>query len=68
MLANQVQRRVTPGSQSQQSTNEKALNGAIVLLVEDEALIRLTTTEMLSDIGCEVKEASYGSRGPEDPG
>jgi DNA-binding NtrC family response regulator len=28
-----------------------------VLLVEDDALIRLTTTEMLSDIGCKVKEA-----------
>ena len=58
VLANQVQRRVPPGSQSQQSTNETALKGAIVLLVEDECLIRLTTTEMLSDIGCEVREAS----------
>ena len=58
VLANQVQRRVPPGSQSQQSTNETALKGAIVLLVEDEGLIRLTTTEMLSDIGCEVREAS----------
>jgi DNA-binding NtrC family response regulator len=28
-----------------------------VLLVEDDDLIRITTTEILSDIGCKVKEA-----------
>ena len=28
------------------------------MLVEDDDLIRLTTTEMLSDIGCKVREAS----------
>ena len=33
------------------------LKGATVLLVEDDDLIRLTTTEMLSDIGCKVREA-----------
>src|SRR6185369_3193320 len=43
---------------SQHSANEKTLKGATVLLVEDDDLIRLATTEMLSDIGCKVKEAS----------
>jgi PAS domain S-box-containing protein len=56
VLANQAQRRVAQGSQH--SANEKTLKGAIVLLVEDDYLIRLTTTEMLSDIGCKVKEAN----------
>src|SRR3984893_10888255 len=56
VLANQAQRRVAQGSQH--SANEKTFKDATVLLVEDDDLIRLTTTEMLSDIGCNVKEAS----------
>jgi PAS domain S-box-containing protein len=56
VLANQAQRRVAQGSQH--SANEKTFQDAAVLLVEDDDLIRLTTTEMLSDIGCKVKEAS----------
>ena len=56
VLANQAQRRVAQGSQH--SANEKTFKAAAVLLVEDDDLIRLTTTEMLSDIGCKVKEAS----------
>ena len=56
VLANQAQRRVAQGSQH--SANEKTFKDATVLLVEDDDLIRLTTTEMLSDIGCKVKEAS----------
>jgi PAS domain S-box-containing protein len=56
VLANQAQRRVAQGSQH--SAKEKTFEDAIVLLVEDDDLIRLTTTEMLSDIGCKVKEAS----------
>jgi PAS domain S-box-containing protein len=56
VLANQAQRRVAQGSQH--SANEKTVKDATVLLVEDDDLIRLTTTEMLSDIGCRVKEAS----------
>jgi len=56
VLANQAQRRVALGSQH--SANEKTLKDAAVLLVEDDDLIRLTTTEMLSDFGCKVKEAS----------
>jgi PAS domain S-box-containing protein len=56
VLANQAQRRVAQGSQH--SVNEKIFEDATVLLVEDDDLIRLTTTEMLSDIGCKVKEAS----------
>jgi PAS domain S-box-containing protein len=56
VLANQAQRRVAQGSQH--SANEKTIKDATVLLVEDDDLIRLTTTEMLSDIGCKVKEAS----------
>ena len=55
VLANQAQRRVAQGSQH--SANEKTFKDATVLLVEDDDLIRLTTTEMLSDIGCKVKEA-----------
>jgi PAS domain S-box-containing protein len=56
VLANQAQRRVAQGSQH--SANEKAFKDATVLLVEDDDLIRITTTEMLRDIGCKVKEAS----------
>ena len=55
VLANQAQRRVAQGSQH--SANEQTLENATVLLVEDDYLIRITTTEMLSDIGCKVKEA-----------
>ncbi len=53
VLANQAQRRVAQGSQH--SAKEKTLEDATVLLVEDDDLIRITTTEMLSDIGCKVK-------------
>lgn len=56
LLANQAQRRVAQGSQH--SADEKSFKDATVLLVEDDDLIRLTTTEMLNDLGCNVKEAS----------
>jgi DNA-binding NtrC family response regulator len=56
VLANHAQRRVAQGAQH--SAKESTLKNATVLLVEDDALIRLTTTEMLSDIGCKVREAS----------
>ena len=56
VLANQAQRRVAQGAQH--LANEKTVKDATVLLVEDDDLIRLTTTEMLNDIGCKVKEAS----------
>ena len=56
VLANQAQRRVATRG-SRQPTNEAALNGATVLFVEDDELIRSTTTEMLSDIGCQVRVA-----------
>jgi PAS domain S-box-containing protein len=55
VLANQAQRRVAQGSQH--SANETMFNNATVLLVEDDDLIRIMTTEILSDIGCKVKEA-----------
>jgi PAS domain S-box-containing protein len=55
VLANHAQRRVAQGSQH--SANERTFKNATVLLVEDDDLIRFTTMEMLSDIGCEVKEA-----------
>jgi CheY-like chemotaxis protein len=55
VLANQAQRRVAQGSQH--PANERTLKGSTVLLVEDDDLIRLTTKEMLSDIGCKVREA-----------
>jgi CheY-like chemotaxis protein len=57
VLANHAQRRAAAKG-SRHPTRENALKGAMVLLVEDDDLIRLTTTEMLSDIGCQVREAS----------
>jgi PAS domain S-box-containing protein len=57
VLANHAQRRVAAKG-SRHPARENALNGATVLLVEDDDLIRLTTTEMLSDIGCQVRETS----------
>jgi len=56
VLANQAQRRAAQGSQH--TVNEKAFKTATVLLVEDDDLIRITTAEMLSDLGCKVKQAS----------
>jgi PAS domain S-box-containing protein len=56
VLANQAQKRVAQGSQH--AANGNTFEDANVLLVEDDDLIRITTTEMLSDIGCKVKEAS----------
>jgi CheY-like chemotaxis protein len=56
VLANKAQRRVADRG-SRQPTNEAALNGATVLFVEDDELVRSTTTEMLSDIGCQVRGA-----------
>jgi PAS domain S-box-containing protein len=56
VLANQAQKRVGQGPQH--SANEKTFKNATVLLVEDDDLIRITTTEILSDIGWKVKEAS----------
>ena len=56
VLANRAQRRITQASQN--LANERAFSNTTVLLVEDDGLIRLTTSEMLSDIGCKVKEAS----------
>jgi CheY-like chemotaxis protein len=57
VLANHAQRRLVAQG-SHHPTNEDVLKGATVLLVEDDDLVRLTTTEMLSDIGCKVREAS----------
>src|SRR6185312_14436791 len=57
VLANQAQRR--PARGSRHPAVENTLEGATVLVVEDDYLIRLTTTEMLNDLGCKVvKEAS----------
>jgi DNA-binding NtrC family response regulator len=56
VFRNQAQRRVAQGSQH--SASEETIKNATVLLVEDDALIRLATADMLSDIGCMVKEAS----------
>lgn len=57
VLANHAQRRVAAEG-SRHPIRENGLKGATVLLVEDDDLIRLTTTEMLSDIGCQVRGAS----------
>lgn len=46
-----------------QTTPEISLQtatGLRILLVEDEALVRLTTSDMLSDLGFEVEEAADG--------
>ncbi|WP_234683483.1 hybrid sensor histidine kinase/response regulator [Bradyrhizobium monzae] len=56
VLANHAQRRVA-APKSPPPADEDAVKGATVLLVEDDELIRLTTTEMLSDLGCHVREA-----------
>ncbi len=56
VLAHHAQRRVAARA-PRQPANENALKGATVLLVEDDEIIRSTTAEMLSDVGCQVKEA-----------
>ncbi|WP_426409251.1 PAS domain S-box protein [Bradyrhizobium ganzhouense] len=56
VLANHAQRRVA-APKSAPPADQDAVKGATVLLVEDDELIRLTTTEMLSDLGCHVREA-----------
>jgi PAS domain S-box-containing protein len=57
VLANHAERRVVAQG-SRRPTEEDALTGAKVLLVEDDELIRAMTAEMLGDIGCEAIEAS----------
>src|SRR6201992_3195514 len=57
VLANQAQRRAGVRV-PQRPPKRDVLKGATVLLVEDDELIRATTAEMLSEIGCEVKEAA----------
>jgi len=57
VLANHAQRRMAAKG-SRHPARENALKDATVLLVEDDGLIRLTTMEMLSDIGCQVRETS----------
>jgi DNA-binding NtrC family response regulator len=57
VLANQAQRQAAVRPPQQQPKRD-ALKGARVLLVEDDELIRATTAEMLSEIGCLAKEAS----------
>ncbi len=57
MLANQVQRRAVARA-PRLPPKRDVLKGATVLLVEDDELIRATTAEMLSEIGCEAKEAA----------
>jgi PAS domain S-box-containing protein len=56
VLANQAQRRAAVRA-PQQPSKRDVLKGATVLLVEDDALIRATTAEMLSELGCHTREA-----------
>jgi CheY-like chemotaxis protein len=56
VLANHAQRRVA-APKSTPPADEDVVKGATVLLVEDDELIRLTTTEMLRDLGCHVRVA-----------
>jgi PAS domain S-box-containing protein len=62
VLANHAQRRLA-ATESRQPISEDVVKGATVLLVEDDELIRLTATEMLSDLGCKVMEASSAEEG-----
>src|ERR1700751_3006600 len=55
VLANQAQRRIAQGSQH--AASAKTFQDATVLLVEDDDLIRVPSMAMMSDLGCEVKEA-----------
>jgi PAS domain S-box-containing protein len=56
VLANRAQRRAA-AREHRATPAETALNGAAVLLVEDEELIRAMAAEMLEDLGCRVTEA-----------
>ncbi|WP_426611168.1 PAS domain S-box protein [Bradyrhizobium sp. McL0616] len=56
VLANHAQRRVAALG-SRRPAIEDGLKTATVLLVEDDELVRSATTEMLSDFGCQVREA-----------
>jgi CheY-like chemotaxis protein len=57
VLANHAQRRVATRPSHRPAT-ENVLKGTTVLLVEDDELIRSVTTEMLIEVGCQVREAS----------
>jgi CheY-like chemotaxis protein len=69
VLRNQQQRRFGPAEPRQALQNTVEDNGAPVspkrglrvLLVEDDALIRLSTAEMLADLGHSVEEAGNGN-------
>jgi len=68
VLANQAQRRqghaaasAAPGSPPREIIQEKLK----LLLVEDDAFIRMDTAEILQDLGYEVIEAESGERGVE---
>jgi CheY-like chemotaxis protein len=56
VLSNHAQRRVAALG-SRRPAIEDGLKTATVLLVEDDELVRSATTEMLSDFGCQVREA-----------
>jgi len=64
VLANQAQRRqshASAGTASREIVQEKLK----LLLVEDDAFIRMDTAEILQDLGYEVIEAESGERGVE---
>jgi PAS domain S-box-containing protein len=48
------------------TVDEAQIEGAVVLLVEDESLLRRVGTEMLRKIGCTVIEAENGRRAVEE--
>ncbi|KAA0111681.1 PAS domain S-box protein [Methylobacterium sp. P1-11] len=56
VLANQAQRQTVARTDTR-PLDRDAVKGATVLLVEDDSVIRGTTTEMLTDIGCRVRQA-----------
>lgn len=49
--------REAPGARSDKSGGATATSAGVVLLVDDEALVRATTAEMLADLGFDVVEA-----------
>src|SRR6202012_4617636 len=58
VLANQAQRRPAFRSPTQPPPKRDVLKGVTVLVVEDDELIRASTAEMLSEMGCEIKGAA----------
>jgi two-component system, cell cycle sensor histidine kinase and response regulator CckA len=60
-LASETESKSLPGEASAEETPKKA--GDLVLLIEDDALLRRAVTRTLTDAGCRVVEATDGADG-----